>query len=192
MNAFLLPLLWACNVPLECPECSPVEPPKLAVDDWEAAVLTPVLKELREGIEMWDEQGWGICKGVRDCEEYLGAENLELPEGQYLLQAVLKVPSQGGPWKVRFNVTCNTQIKGGRDTTQKHDREFEVKHTGSHRGYPLRPLWKIRSPHPQGARDCQFALTGLRSDGLELKTWTGQYRTPASAPDPIPTPAPAD
>jgi len=178
----LFSLLLACapEAP-ECPTCPTVEAPKLAVDDWEAEVLTPVLEDLRAGITLWDDQGWGICKGNRDCDEFLGTEATDLPEGQYLVQAVLKVPSQGGPWKVKFDVECNTRIQNGRDTVQKHDREFEVKHTGSHRGYPLRPLWKIRSPHPQGARSCTFELTGVRSDGKVLDSWTGSYSTPPPA-----------
>ncbi len=178
----LLNLLLACTPePAECPTCPTVEAPKLAVDDWEAQVLTPVLEELRQGITLWDDQGWGICKGNRDCDEYLGAEAMDLPAGQYLVQAVLKVPSQGGPWKIGFDVVCHTQIRSGADTTQKHDREFEVKHTGAHRGYPLRPLWKIRSPHPQGSRDCELTLTAVRSDGKVLDTWTGRYSTPGPA-----------
>jgi hypothetical protein len=183
----MLPFLLACaGEARDCPDCSQaevvVQPPKLAVDDWEAEILTPVLAELRAGITLWDDQGWGICKGNRECEEFLGTEALELPEGEYLVQAVLKVPSKGDPWKIKFNVSCKTQIKGGRDTTQKHDREFEVKHTGSKRGYPLRPLWKIRSPHPQGSRDCQLTLTSVRSDGRVLETWTAHYST-AAAPE---------
>lgn len=180
ITLFSLLLACASEAP-ECPTCPTVEAPKLAVDDWEAEVLTPVLEDLRSGITLWDEQGWGICKGNRDCDEYLGAEATDLPEGQYLVQAVLKVPSQGGPWKVEFDVDCNTRIQNGRDTVQNHDREFEVKHTGSHRGYPLRPLWKIRSPHPQGARSCTFELTGVRSDGKVMDSWKGSYSTPAPA-----------
>ena len=179
----LLPLMLACSPSgQDCPTCPPIEAPKLAVDGWEAAVLTPVLEELRDGITLWDDEGRGICKGNRDCDEFLGADATDLPEGQYLVQAVLKVPSQGGPWKVKFDVACNTTIQNGRDTTQKHDREFEVKHTGSHRGYPLRPLWKIRSPHPQGARSCTYSLTGVRSDGQVLDSWKGSYNTPPPPP----------
>lgn len=176
----LMTLLLACaSEAPECPTCPAVEAPTLPMDDWEAEVLSPVLADLRAGITLWDDQGFGICAGNRDCDSFLGAEALDLPEGQYLIQAVLKVPSQGTPWKVKFDVACNTSVKGGRDTTQHHDREFEVKHTGAHRGYPLRPLWKIRSPHPQGSRDCAFELTSVRSDGKVLETWTGHYSTPA-------------
>ncbi len=181
MIPLLLSLMTGCGAePVECPACpEPPPAPKLVLDDWEAEVLAPVLAELRGGIARWDEEAWGICEGTRACDRYLGADAADLPPGDYLVQAILQVPAQGGPWKVAFDVKCKTAIEGRPDAEQHHEREFEVKHTGSHRGYPLRPLWKIKSPHPQGARSCTFELTGLRSDGQVLETWTGSYSTPA-------------
>lgn len=174
-----LAALVACTgapEPADCPECT--ECPSDALEEWEAALLAPDLASLREGVHPYSAQGWGVCSGEKKCEEHMGTAVGELAEGDYIIHSELAVPKLGEGWQVRFDLSCDIQGKNGGNTEYNHDKTYGVIHAGKERGYRLTPLWKIQSPHPQGARDCTYSLTPIRPDGGEGTPMTGSYSTP--------------
>lgn len=184
----LLLLLLACTgqAPTDCPTC-PTCPDAAAgttgtatqLAPWEAEILAPALDELRAGVSTAGEQPFGVCEGKRDCDRYLDASPGLLDPGSYFVRAELKVPSVGEGWKASFAVTCTSSDARGNTSEQKHDKIYDIKYTGKDRTYRLQPLWKIQSPHPGGARSCDYSLTPIRPDGETGETWTGHYETPA-------------
>ena len=180
----MLALLLACSSPAECPACPACEAcdePGVALEPWEEELLGPVLDELRAGIVLHGDEPFGVCRGASGCDEFLGQDVGDLPEGDFLLRAELKAPAVGEGWTVDFRVDCTTTRKNGEPAQHDHDRSYEVKYTGAAHGYRLQPLWKIQSPHPSGARDCTYSLTPRRPDGTAGEAWTGSYKTPAPA-----------
>lgn len=179
----LLFLLAACTPdgadPADCPVCpEPVVQASSRLEDWEMAVIEPDLARLREGIFPVGEQGFGICKGATACEVFLGPEPGELDLGTHILRAELSVPRMGSDWQVRFDLDCTVTTPAGNELPVNHSKAYGVVHTGPKRGYQLSPLWKIQSPHPQGARDCAFSLTPIRPDGQDGTPVSGHYKTP--------------
>jgi len=161
----------------ECPACP--EASSSGIEDWEMALLQPQLDSIRGGVTPWSDESWGICSGIQKCEEYLGTEVETLPEGDHLLFVELKVPQLGDGWKLQFNWACDTHNIHGRTTSQDHEKEYTVRYSGPNRGFRLLPLWRIKSPHLQGARDCTYEMTSVRPDGTTGETWSGSYSTPA-------------
>lgn len=175
--------LLACSSP-DCPdcpktECPPCDESSASLADWESAVLADYLQEIREGIQLHGEKGFGICQGGRQCDTFIGTSADTLPAGDYYLHSEFSVPSLGQPWKVNFVVDCTIDDGKGNTSSQHHEKEYDVKYAGKDRGYRLSPLWKIQSPHPNGARECEFSLTPIRPDGQAGEAWTGSYKTPA-------------
>ncbi len=148
------------------------------LEDWELQVLDKDLQSLRAGIQARGEQGFGLCEGAQSCERFLGAAPGELPPGAHILQAELDVPRLGEDWQVRFDLTCSVTTPAGTELDVDHSKTYGVVHTGSKQGYRLSPLWKIQSPHPQGARDCELSLTPIRPDGQDGTPIRGSYKTP--------------
>lgn len=180
----LLFLLAACSTdddPVDC-NCAPCPAVPAAtsspLEDWELQVLDKDLQSLRAGIQPRGEQGFGLCEGAQSCDRFLGAAPGELPPGAHILQAELDVPRLGEDWKVRFDLTCSVTTPAGTELDVDHSKTYGVVHTGSKQGYRLSPLWKIQSPHPQGARDCQVSLTPVRPDGQDGTPIIGSYKTP--------------
>lgn len=178
----MLMLLWlACSPPPKCPEPTP---PARVLSESEATLLAPYLADLREGIRTFGDNGFGICQGKRDCEQFLGPEPAPLAAGDYLIRAELQVPELGEDWKVRFKIDCELTTSEGRKTPQTHEKLYDVRHVrNDKKGYQLQPLWMIQSPHPNGARECTYSLTPVSPDGKDGKAWTGKYSTlpPAEA-----------
>ncbi len=185
---FLLLLLLACTnqAPTDCPEC-PTCPEQAAAPaggatalaDWEADLLAPAIEELRQGLQTWGDQPFGVCEGKRDCDTYLGDKPGLLKPGSFFVRAELKAPSVGEGWKASFSVACTSTDARGNTSEQNHDKTYDIKYTGKERAYRLQPLWKVQSPHPGGARTCDYSLTPIRPDGEAGEAWTGHYETPA-------------
>jgi hypothetical protein len=186
MLLLLLALACSSQAPTDCPDCPdcPGPGPAAATDGtqleaWEAELLAPTLEELRSGIRTWGDQPFGVCEGKRDCDRYLDANPGALEPGSFFVRAELKVPQVGEGWKATFSVDCTSTDSRGNSSEQNHEKTYEIKYTGKDRAYRLQPLWKIQSPHPGGARSCDFSLTPIRPDGEAGEPWTGHYETPA-------------
>lgn len=185
----LLTLLFACSKPPECPAPPPAEQ---ILDAGEAKLLAPYLADLRQGVRLYGEQGFGICQGKRSCDTFLGTEPPPLAAGDYLVRAELTVPEIGDGWKVRFNIDCDLTTVEGKTTHQNHEKVYDVRHVRTaDMGYRLQPLWMIQSPHPNGSRSCSYSLTPIRADGVEGTPWKGKYTTEAPAADGAAPAAPA-
>ena len=136
---------------------------------------------MRKGVAAYDEQGVGICKGERTCDEFLGVKVGELPKGKYIVKAELQVPNVGDPgtWKVQFDTECTTTKKtanGETSSTSNYSRSYDVRYAGKDRGYRLMPLRTIESPSKGGARTCNWKLVAPHPDGD--KVFEGQWSTP--------------
>jgi len=161
----------------DCPSC-PDAAPSGDLEGWEAALLQPSLDDLRAGVRPWDDQGFGVCMGDRECDAFVGLHPGELDTEEHLIQAELAVPQLGEGWQVKFEVACEVTLPSGSTKPVDHEKIYDVTYTGPQRGYRLMPLWRIQSPHPQGSRDCQYRLTPLRPDGTEGTAIEGSYKTP--------------
>ncbi len=172
--------LLACGKAADCPDCPDCpEPTGPQVEAWEAALIQPSLDSIRAGVQPWSDESWGLCTGIQKCEQYLGRDAEALPEGDHVLFVELKVPEIGDGWKMKFHWSCDTHNIHGRTTFQEHEKEYTVRYSGPNRGFRLLPLWRIKSPHAQGARDCDYQMTAIRPDGTEGETWGGSYKTPS-------------
>ena len=113
-----LAALWGCSqAPAKCGEveckaiCEKAAPPATAkpatpsapaapatagLSTFEHSVLDPLLDDVRQGIRPWSDESVGICKGEgKECEEWVGTDVGELPEGRYMLRAEQRVPKYG-------------------------------------------------------------------------------------------------
>ncbi|WPB82076.1 hypothetical protein KYC5002_23550 [Archangium violaceum] len=149
---------------------------------FEQGLVGPLLSDVREGVQPYNEQSIGICKGQgRDCEEFLGASTEELPPGEYMMRAELKVPRVGekGTWRVKFETQCTTTRKterGETTSTNTTSKEYDVQYAGTERGSRLSPLYTIRSPDPSGEKHCNYKVTSLHPD--KPSEWTGSWSVP--------------
>lgn len=165
--------------PQECDDssCSTIceeqnHPNPWGLSDEERALLKPLLVDVKQGIRAWDDQSIGICRGTNECEQFLGTEALELPEGRYMVRANLAVPEVGEPgqWKVDFSTSCKVGDDG---EPQEFTRSYDVRFAGKNRGYQLQPLRTIVSPHPAGPVDCTWTLVAHNLDGDQA--WKGRW-----------------
>ena len=80
------------------------------ITGFEEELLGPVVEDIRGGVRPFGDEGIGICQGKRTCDEYLGTDVGELPEGEFIVKAELRVPNAGelGTWKVTFDTECTT------------------------------------------------------------------------------------
>ncbi len=156
----------------ECPKCP--ECPKGGDDSLSAAekeLLSDSLSQIRTGTKPFDDSSVGICKGSgKNCEEFLGTTVVDLPEGEYMLQARLlapKIKPEGG-WKVEFHRNCKTtkKTKNG-DSTTNNNYSKEYKISRNEKGYLLSPLATIRSPHKYGKKECEWKLIFHNTNGTE-------------------------
>ncbi|WNG37131.1 hypothetical protein F0U60_28090 [Archangium minus] len=149
---------------------------------FEQGLVGPLLTDVREGVQPWSEQSIGICKGQgRDCEEFIGTNAEDLPPGEYMMRAELKVPRVGdkGTWRVKFEAQCTTTRKtasGETTTTSTTSKEYDVQYAGTERGSRLSPLFTIRSPDPSGEKHCNYKVTSLHPD--KPSEWTGSWSVP--------------
>lgn len=168
----------------QCANQTPTASASAGLTSFEQSLVGPLLSDVRAGVQPWDEQSIGICKGQgRECQEYLGASTEELPPGEYMMRAELKVPQVGskGAWRVKLETECTTTRRTERGesvTTSTSSKEYEVQYAGTERGSRLSPLVTIRSPEPSGAKHCTYTLTSLHPDTpLE---WKGSWSVPQS------------
>ena len=151
--------------------------------DFEQRVVDPMLEDIRAGVRPFTPESVGICKGQgKECDEYLGLEVGELPEGEYMVRAELLVPKTGDlhEWQVRFETECTTTREtdgGSSESTTSNSKEYDVRYAGEERGYRLSPLFRIDSPHSSGARSCSWKLVSPHPDGD--KVVEGSWSTPA-------------
>jgi hypothetical protein len=183
----LLLMLLACTsqTPSECPECpscseqAGTSAGASGLAAWEAELLAPTLEEMRKGLQTWGDQPFGVCQGARDCDIYLGEKPGLLEVGSFFIRTELKAPAVGEGWKASFEIDCSSTDARGNTSEQHHEKTYDIKYTGKERAYRLQPLWKIQSPHPGGARSCDYTLTPIRPDGERGEAWSGHYETPA-------------
>ncbi len=171
--------------PAPAPETSPKEQGLGELSPFEKGLLTSYVEDVKAGVRPYDEQGFGICKGKgRECPEFLGAKVGDLPEGEYMIQARLKVPQLGDKetWKVVFATSCETIKVGadGQETRKKndHSKEYATVYPGPDHPYRLAPLHVIKSPAKGGRQECTYTLTAKRPDGD--KVFEGSYAVPAA------------
>jgi hypothetical protein len=149
---------------------------------FEQGLVGPLLSDVRAGVQPYNEQGIGICKGQgRDCTEFLGASVEELPPGEYMMRAELKVPRVGekGTWRVKFEAQCTTTRRterGETTSTSTTSKEYDLQYAGTERGSRLSPLFTIRSPDSSGEKHCNYKLTSLHPD--KPSEWTGSWSVP--------------
>lgn len=160
----------------------PDEPQGTLVTGFEETLLKPLMDDIQAGVRPFTEQGIGICRGERTCDEYLGTDVGELPPGKYIVMAELRVPNVGetGTWKVDFQTDCaiTRTSTNGEPTTSNTDssREYDVRYAGTERGYRLMPLRTITSPSNGGSRECTYSITSPHPDGD--KQYSGSWSTP--------------
>lgn len=156
---------------------SPTVAPEPAASAFEQAFVAPLFDEVRAGVRPWDEQAVGVCEGKKDCGTFLGTNPGQLPKGDYVVKAELRVPPIGdkGTWKVRFQTECRTPKAGGEPVVQTYDRTYDVWYVGPDRGLRLTPLRTIESPAKGGPQTCTFTLTALHPAGD--RTTSGGWST---------------
>ncbi len=163
-------------------DCASSKGSSTGLTSFEQNLVGPLLSDVREGVQPFSDQSIGICRGLgRDCEEYLGTSVEELPPGEYMMRAELKVPRVGekGTWRVKFEVQCTTTRRterGESTTTSSTSKEYDVQYAGTERGSRLSPLYTIRSPDPSGEKHCTYKLTSLHPD--TPAEWTGSWSVP--------------
>lgn len=165
------------------PEEVAVEPPAVpaALSGFEGDLLAPLVQDIRGGVRPFDPQGIGICRGQKDCDEFLGTDVGELPEGHYMVKAELRVPNTGAAhtWSIDFATECETTkvtASGSSSTSSNNSRTYEVRYAGEQRGYRLLPLRSIDSPSVGGSMKCSYTITARHPDGD--KVYTGSWSTP--------------
>lgn len=152
----------------------------VALTDFEEDMISPHLEDIRGGVRPFDDEGIGICRGERKCDEYLGREVGELPPGDYIVKAELRVPKVGEEWTVEFQTECETVRKtesGETRSTSENSRTYDVRYAGEQRGYRLMPLRTIESPSRGGSRECSWKLIAPHPDGD--KVYEGSWSTPS-------------
>lgn len=167
----------------ECPVC-PEPTAGLELTDFESTLVDPVLEDIRAGVRAWDDQSVGIClrEGKRDCASFLGTTPGELPPGEYMISAILRVPDVGeeGTWTTTVNVDCTTtrELKNGSSAyTNNYNKTYTVEYVGKERGYRLAPLYTITSPSSSGKRTCTYTVEMAHPDNpAEIE---GSWSVPA-------------
>ena len=166
-----------------CSSSSPVSSAAPSgLTSFEEGLVGPLLSDVRAGVQPWSEESIGLCRGQgRDCPEFLGASADELPPGEYMVRAELKVPQVGakGAWRVRMETQCTTTRRtanGESTTTSSSSKEYDVQYAGTEHGSRLSPLLTIRSPEPSGAKSCTYTLTSLHPD--KPMEWKGSWSVP--------------
>lgn len=160
------------------------EPEGTSMTEFEADLLSPLIADIREGVRPFHPEGIGLCKGTDACDEFLGMDGGELPPGDYILQAELRVPKTGekGMWTVKVDYDCTyekTSESGSSTSNKTSSRTYDVVYAGESRGYRLVPLRKIASPHEGSSETCTWKITAPHPDGD--KVYEGGWTAPADA-----------
>ena len=165
----------------ECPKQAATESPKTpTLTDSEMDLLSDSLTDIRAGIRGFDDKSIGVCRGSgKNCEEFLGREASDLPEGNYVLYAKLLAPKikKGKGWKVDYSKECKIikKNKNGESVTKNtYSKEY---HIGSNpKGWRLAPLATIKSPGKYGRQECSWKLVLHNVNGTE--EITGSWSIP--------------
>ncbi len=148
---------------------------------FQADLLASSIEDIAGGVRPFEPTAIGICKGQRTCDEFVGTDVGELPEGDYIIKAELRVPNHGDPgtWKVQFSTSCTTTRttdNGESSSSSESSREYDVRYAGKERGYRLMPLRTIQSPSQGGKRECTYTITAPHPDGD--KVYGGSWSVP--------------
>ncbi len=152
------------------------EEPAVALTEFEAELMAPILADLRAGVGPFGDDGFGICRGAGTCEEFLGADAGELEPGAYMLRALVRVPP-AGEWSLRVRTQC--EVTGARRgapdevTTEEFDRTYTLRYPGPERGYPLQPVLSLDSPRERGSAECFWEFTAPGPD--REQRWEGSW-----------------
>lgn len=174
-----------CDAGVEEPTAVTSVPP-LSVDGYtpsafEVDALSETVEDIRLGIRAWDDNSVGICLGTHTCEGFLGPAPGVLPQGDYVLQAILNVPNAGttDTWTLHSRTQCAVTTWEGEVIETRidlHERDFSVSYAGQNRGYPLRPLAVIRSPLTDASMDCTWTLESTHPG--TPSSWSGGWQVP--------------
>ena len=158
----------------------------------EQILLKDHIEDIRKGIRPFDDlpdQSLGICKagpkhqkfGYITCEEFIGKDARDLPEGNYILYSHFSVPeiepnNQG--WQIEFKRECKTTktSKNGQSvTTDTYSKSYNLKNYGG-KGNHVSPLSTITSPGEYGAKECDWTITLFNTN--EKKEISGFWSVP--------------
>ena len=159
------------------------QPEAQAMSPFEKSMIDPMLEDLRAGIRAWDEEGIGICTGKnKECAKFMGQNPGALPEGDYHVQAILRVPKSGaeGTWEVTFATECTTTretANGSSSSSSNYSKTYTVQYINEERGARLTPLRSISSPNSSGEQVCDYTMTLSHPDGDRVVK--GQWTVPA-------------
>jgi hypothetical protein len=137
---------------------------------FEQGLLTPMLEDIRAGVQPFAAETVGICEGTgKTCDAFLGLDPGELPPGEFMLRGEFRAPKIGdkGTWKVSLQTECVTTQKtanGENSKTDRRERAYDVVYAGEDRGYRLSPMVKIDSPSKSGDVACTYTLTTQHPD----------------------------
>ena len=167
----------------ECDElCDQVEipPAEPQIERWsafESELVADLLIEVNEGVQLADPDGLGLCVGALRCEDFLGRDVPELPAGELMIRALLRVPQAGerGTWRVSYSSTCEVFDGDAMVNTRTTERTYDVMWGGPSRPFRIDPLQRITSPDPEGRVACTYSLTSL---GEPPTTWSGSWGVP--------------
>jgi hypothetical protein len=162
------------------PMDTPATPPAVDRSVFEQELLAAALQDVRDGVRPWDERAIGVCAGKKECKEYLGTDAGELPPGDYVVRAELRVPASGekGTWKVKFASECTLERPQGEPTISTYSREYDVTYAGPDRGFRLLPLRAFESPAKEGRQSCKWTLTAPHPSGSGERVWEGGWKVP--------------
>ncbi len=196
-------LVGCGSTPCDCGaiECAPIcatTPAEAPIDEaatkandtpsltaFESSHTMPLLADIRAGVRPWSDDAISICpKGEpRTCSEALGATVADLPEGDFILHAELRVPNVGekGTWKVHYSQECTTTKETASGTTSSsrtYENDYTVEYINDERGARLSPLARITSPNPHGQQQCTYSITAPHPDGD--KVYKGEWSVPGA------------
>jgi len=150
--------------------------------EFEREVLAEIIDDVRLGIRAFGDDSVGVCRGTHGCDSFLGLHAGELPAGEYVLQAVVRVPNAGAPgsWTLRLTTECeNTtwSADGSKVTvTDVDERGLTAQYAGMSRGFPLRPLAVIHSPLTDATSRCTWTLASTHPG--TPSSWSGSWEVP--------------
>lgn len=163
------------------PLCAAMPKPAggLVLTAFEKQLVDPMLEDIRAGVRPFDAESIGVCEGEKQCDKFLGETTGVLPPGDYMMQALLRVPATG-TWQVEFTTDCTTTTKTDKGETTsktKNSKTYDVTYVGTDRPYRLAPLRKLTSPMKNSTQTCEYTLTAPHADGD--KVYKGSWTLPA-------------
>ena len=150
----------SCRAWCDAQEAPAVEMPERVVSADEARVLGDRLIEVRNGVLVVGDDGFGICRGTTRCEAFVGRGVRDpLPPGDYLIAARLHVPKDGA-WPMDFVHWCEddgSQGAPGKVVSFYEERRLDLRAPPGGAPLDLTPLAKLVT-EPGNGRHCQYLL----------------------------------